>query len=47
MHYETFETAEYVVDTLIRYVWVGHTDLDLVGEYETHSELLEDDFGEC
>ena len=47
MHYETSEIAEHVADTLKRYVWVGHTDLDLVKEYETHSELLEDDFGEC
>lgn len=44
MHYETSET---VVDTLKRYVWVGHTDLHLVKENETHSELQEDDFGEC
>jgi len=47
MYYETSETAEFVVDTLKRYVWVGHTDLDLVKEYETHSKLQEDDFGEC
>lgn len=47
MHYETSETAEYVADTLKRYVWVGHTDLDLVKKHETHSELQEDDFGEC
>lgn len=47
MHYETSETAEYVVDTLKRYVWAGYADLKLVKEYETHSELQEDDFGEC
>ena len=40
-YYETSETAEYVVDTLKRYVWV------VAKEYETHSELQEDDFGEC
>jgi hypothetical protein len=46
VHYETSEAAEYVVETLKCYVWVGHTDLDLVKENETHSELQEDGFGE-